>query len=128
MEASERPSYQEGKVVGSVDQEHVDAVLTALANDGFERDRIQIVTAADMEDIESPFERTGLAGFIDRFLLSMGGQLRELEVMREALVSGDVLVAVQVETDEGKSRASNAIRQSGGQQIKYYGTWTVESL
>ena len=120
--------YPEDKVIGSIDPLEVDNLIQALTDAGFSRDRITVTTAADMEGIETPLNQTGIGGFFSRFLLSVGGDLDRLELMRKELLAGRVLVSVQLNEDEPNDRAGAILRDHGGRNVAHFGQWQIESL
>lgn len=125
---TERPGYPEGKVVGSLEPEAVEATVTALRGAGFASDTIDVISADDVGDVESPLERPGLRGFIDRFLLSIGGDLQRIEMARQELAAGRVLVMIPVEDDADMNRAADILRNHGSHRNFHAGRWTVTTL
>ncbi len=128
MSDTRERGYTQDKVVGSVDPSEVDNVIQALTDAGFSRDRITVTTAADMEGIETPLNQTGIGGFFSRFLLSIGDDLRRLELMREELLADRVLVSVQLSEDEANDRAAAILRDNGARHVTHFGQWMIESL
>jgi hypothetical protein len=121
--------YPEGSVVCAIDPGSVDAAMAALAAAGFPADEIDIVRPGDVQELESPLDRPGLGGFIGRILLSLGGDLNELERMRRELVAGHVLLTVPVADDDAsKQRLTATLQQHGGHAITYFGRWSITSL
>lgn len=128
MSDTRERGYPQDKVLGSVDPLAVDDLIKALTDAGFSSDRITVTDAADMEGIETPLNQTGLGGFISRFLLSIGDDLRRLELLREELLAGRVLVSVKLNEDEPNDRAAAILRDHGARHVADFGQWTIESL
>jgi hypothetical protein len=125
---SAKHTKSRSSVVGAMDAEAVSLVTAALTEAGFAEDQIQIMTAADVEGMESPLDRTGIRGLVGRFLLSLGDDLDEVEQMRQELAAGHVLVFVPVEGDEERERVRGIFRDHGGHSIRHYGHWTITPL
>jgi hypothetical protein len=125
---SAKHTKSRSSVVGAMDAEAVSLVTAALTKAGFAKDRIQVVTAADVEGMESPLERSGIRGLVGRFLLNLGDDLDEMELMRQELKAGHVLVFVPVEGDKERERVRAIFRDHGGHSIKHYGHWTITPL
>jgi hypothetical protein len=123
-----RLEYPEGKVAGVVDAADVDAAIAALREAGLAADRIELITAADVKDIQTPIEKGGLPGLIDAFLLSLGDHIPELERMRRDLEAGRTIVTVSVDDDATKRQAAGILEDHGSHRVKYFGRWTVETL
>jgi hypothetical protein len=128
VDSTRRPTYPEGKVIGTLDAAAVDAVTAALTAAGFAADQIGVFTAADAEGIEPPLDQPGLPGLIDRFLLSLGSDLDWLERARRELAAGHVIVSVPVEGDDAQDRVRDILRDHGAQSITYFGRWSITSL
>ena len=128
MDETRRPGYPEGKVVGSLEPEAVEAAIAALKASGLASDPIEVISADDVDDVESPLDRDGLRGFIDRFLLSIGDDLERIETARQELAAGRVLVMVPVEEDADMNRVADILRNHGSHRILHAGRWTVTIL
>lgn len=128
MDSTSRPAYPQGKVIGALAPADAEAVTAALTAAGFAADQIDVVTAADVEGLDSPLDRTGLPGLIDRFLLSLGSDLNWLERARDELAAGHVLVTVAIEDDGHRERVRDILHAHGGHWINYFGRWTVTAL
>jgi hypothetical protein len=118
----------EGKVLGAVEPDKCAMIAVALAAAGFPADQIDIVTAADLDTIESPFTRDGLRGYVERFLLSLGEELNPLEELRHMARDGHTLVGVPVEGDEAVHRAAKILRDNGAHEVTHFGRWSTRSL
>ena len=128
MNSERRLEYPEGKVAGLMNASDVDAARAALVEAGFAADRIESLTAADVEHVETPIEKGGLPGLIELFLLSLGDHIPELERMRRALEAGQTIVAVTVDDDDAKHRVAGILRDHGSDRVKFFGKWSVETL
>jgi hypothetical protein len=128
MESARQPEYPEGKIIGTFEAGAADAAIAALTAAGFTTDQVDVITAADIEGIDSPLDRPGVRGFVDRLLLSLGGDLTWLEQARQELATGHVLVAVEVEGDDAKHRVRDILRYHRAHSITYFGRWTITSL
>ncbi len=128
MDSDSRLEYPEGKVAGIVNASDVDAAVAALRQAGFAADRIDAITAADVENIETPFDKRGLPRLIELFLLSLGDHVRELERLRQALEAGQAVVAVSVDDNAAKLLAAGVLADNGSERVKYFGKWTIETL
>jgi hypothetical protein len=115
-------------VIGALDAEVVDGVRVALIAAGFAEERIQVVTADDIEGLHSPLEQSGLRGLVGRFLLNLGDDLDEMELMRQELAAGHVLIFVPVAGDDERDRVRGIFRDNGGHSIRHFGHWTITSL
>jgi hypothetical protein len=124
----QKSDYQEGRVIGSLEPEVVEAVITALTDAGFTSDQIEIISADDVEGIETPLDQTGLRGLIGRLLLSIGGGLERLEMARHELEAGRVLVLLPVEDDAAMHRVADILREHGSHRIFHAGRWTITVL
>jgi hypothetical protein len=121
--------YPVGSVVSAVEPGVLDAVMTALSAAGFPADTIDIVRPEDVQGIETPLDRPGLGGFLGRLILSLGGDLNEMERMRRELAAGHVLITVPVEDDDAaKQRLTAILQQHGGHSIIYFGRWSITAL
>lgn len=118
----------DGKVIGAVEPEAAAKVCVALASAGFPADQIDIVSAADLEMLNSPFEREGLRGHVERFLLSLGEELNALEELRSMARAGHTLVGVPVQDDDAMHRAARILRDHGAHAVTHFGRWTITSL
>jgi hypothetical protein len=119
--------HRSGKVAGALDPTAVDTVTAALTTAGFDADQIE-VAAEDIEGLQTPLNRAGLAGFIGRFLLSIGDDLEELERARQELAAGHTVIMVTVAGDDERGHVRDILRDHGGHGIRYFGNWTITSL
>ena len=123
-----RPPYPLHKIVAAVARDETDGVINALADAGFARDRIDIVTAEDVPGLDGPVGGSGLRGLLTRLNLSIGGDLDELEQARQELMYGHTLILVLVHGDAEQDRAHAVLRQHGGHAMHYFGRWTITTL
>ena len=130
----EHIEYPEGKVVSALDPNAVEAAVADLREAGFASDVIDIITADEIEDVETPFDQTGLKGLLARIFASIGGDLQRLELARRELAAGHVLVTVKVDEDDKDEeqkairRVAEILRAHGGHQTFHAGRWTVTWL
>ena len=120
-----RSPYPLHKVVAAVDRNQTDAVVAALEDAGFARDRIEVVTAEDVSDLDEPIGGSGIRGFLRRFSLSLGDELDEIEQARQELTYGHALVLVMVDGMAEQDRAHAVLREHGGHAMRYFGRWTI---
>jgi hypothetical protein len=113
------------KVAAAIDRNQRDAVVGALTDDGFAPDRIEVVTAEDVSDLDEPIGGSGIRGFLTRFSLSLGDELDEIEQARQELTYGHALVLVMVDGMAEQERAHAVLREHGGHAMRYFGRWTI---
>lgn len=118
----------DGKVIGALDPNAVTATTAALVAAGFPADRIDIVTAADLETLQGPFAHDGVRGFVERFILSLGEELNSLGELRTMASNGHTLIGVPVESDDGMQLAAKVLREHGAHTVTHFGRWTITSL
>ena len=118
-------SFPQHKVAAAIDRNQADAVVTALEDAGFARDRIEVVTTEDVADLEEPIGGSGIRGFLTRFSLSLGDELDEIEQARQELTYGHALVLVMVDGMTEQDRAHAVLREHGGHSMRYFGRWSI---
>ena len=123
-----RRPYPLHKVAAAIAPDMTDGVVTALEDAGFARDRIEVVTAADVSDLDEPIGGSGIRGFLRRFSLSLGDDLDEIEQARHELTYGDTLILVMVDGMAEQDRAHAVLREHGGHSMRYFGRWTITNL
>ena len=119
--------YPLHKVAAAIDRNQRDAVVTALTDAGFASDRIEVVTAEDVSDLDEPIGGSGIRGFLTRFSLSLGDELDEIEQARRELTYGHALIMVMVDGMTEQDRAHALLREHGGHAMRYFGRWTITS-
>lgn len=124
----EREDPSEGKVIASLEPHMLDPATTALVAAGYPPDQIEVITAEDVDGVETPLDQTGFRGLVSRFFLSLGGGLNRLEVAREELAAGRVLVMIAVQDDDEMFRVSDMLRSHGSHRVFYAGRWTITVL
>lgn len=122
------PAYPLHKVVAAVEPARVEQVVAALATAGLDGDRVEMVTAADVPQLDEPVGGTGLRGFIARLGLSMGDNLDAIEQARSELSQGHVLIFVAVHDDAERTHVQEILREHGGHSMRYFGHWTITTL
>ena len=120
-----RRPYPLHKVAAAVARDETDGVVAALTEAGFAPDRIEVVTAEDVSDLEEPIGGSGIRGFLTRFSLSLGDDLDEIEQARQELTYGHTLVLVMVDGMGEQDRAHAVLREHGGHAMRYFGRWAV---
>ena len=120
-----RTPYPLHKVAAAVARNETDGVVAALTDAGFAPDRIEIVTAEDVSDLDEPIGGSGIRGFLTRFSLSLGDDLDEIEQARQELTYGHTLVLVMVDGMGEQDRAHAVLHEHGGHAMRYFGRWTV---
>ncbi len=115
------------KVAAAIERNQTDAVVAALKDAGFAPDRIEVVTAEDVPDLEEPIGGSGIRGFLTRFSLSLGDELDEIEQARQELTYGHALVLVMVDGMAEQDRAHAVLREHGGHAMRYFGRWAITS-
>jgi hypothetical protein len=118
----------DGKVLGAVEPDSLESVRGALVAAGFPADEIDVVTTADLEAMEGPFEHDGLRGFVERFVLSLGEDLNALDELRRWGKEDHTLIGVPVMNDEEMYRAAGVLREHGAHEITHFGRWTITTL
>ena len=113
------------KVAAAIDRDQTDAMVSALKDADFPPDRIEVVTAEDVSDLDEPIGGSGIRGFLTRFNLSLGDDLDELEQARQELVYGDALILVMVDGMAEQDRAHAVLREHGGHAMRYFGRWAI---
>ena len=120
--------YPLHKVVAALDPAALDQVTAALTAAGLEKDRVEIVTAADAPPADEPIGGSGLRGVFARFGLSLGDNLDAIEQARSELNRGHLLVFVAVHDDAERERVHDILRDHGGHSMRYFGHWTITIL
>lgn len=120
-----RPQYPLHRLVAAVAPESLEPASTALAAAGLGPDRIKVVTAADVSDLDGPVGGTGFRAFLTRFGLSLGDELDEIEVAHQELRDGHTLIMVLVHNDRERNTAEELLRAHGGHAMRYFGRWSV---
>ncbi len=120
-----RRPYPLHKVVAAVARSETDGVVAALTEAGFAQDRIEVVTAEDVSDLDEPIGGSGIRGFLTRFSLSLGDELDEIEQARQELTYGHALVLVMVNGMAEQDRAHAVLREHGGHAMRYFGRWAT---
>ena len=126
--ATKHHGSPEGKVVGALEPTAVDGLVAALEAAGFPAAQIDVITADELDDLDSPREQTGIGGLVERFLFSVGNDLTEIERMRTELADGHVLVGVAVTDEAMTHRVRDLMREHGGHGITHFGRWTIRSF
>ncbi len=121
-------SYPLHKLVAALDPSQTTPVLAALGDAGFGGDRIDVVTADEIQGLREPIGGFGLPGLLTRLRLSVGDDLDEVEVMRRELVHGHALVHVLVHGDDEMERARAILHDHGGHAMRYFGRWTIATI
>lgn len=122
-----RSPYPLHKVAAAIARNETDSVVAALEEAGFARDRIEVVTAEDVSDLDEPIGGSGIRGFLTRFSLSLGDDLDEIEQARQELTYGHALVLVMVDGMAEQDRAHAVLREHGGHAMRYFGRWAITS-
>lgn len=123
-----RLGYPLHKVVAAVERAEADGIVAALGEAGFDRDRVEVITAEEVQGLTEPIGGFGLHGLLTRLQLSVGDDLDELELVRRELVYGHALVQVLVRGDEELERARVILGGHGGHAMRYFGRWTIAPL
>ena len=121
-------TYPLHRIVAAVGRSDSDIVAAALGEAGFGRDRIEIITADEVKGLGDPIGGSGLRRLLVRLELSLGDDLDELETARQELMSGHALIQIRVDGREEQVRAHAILRQHGGQNMHYFGRWTITPL
>jgi hypothetical protein len=120
-----RRPFPTHKVAAAMTPDMIDGVVTALEDAGFARDRIEVVTAEDVSDLDEPIGGSGIRGFLTRFSLSIGDDLDEIEQARRELTYGHALVLVMVDGMAEQERAHAVLHEHGGHAMRYFGRWAI---
>ncbi len=123
-----RRPFPHHKVAAAIARDMTDGVVTALKDAGFTQDRIEVVTAEDVSDLDEPIGGSGIRGFLTRFSLSLGDELDEIEQARRELTYGHALVLVMVDGMAEQERAHTVLREHGGHAMRYYGENTITEI
>jgi hypothetical protein len=126
--ASREIGPPQGKVIGAVEPDRCAVIVVALAEAGFSAEQIDVVSAADLEAMNSPFTHDGVRGFVERFLLSLGEELNPLEELRLMARDGHTLIGVPVEGDEAVHLAAKVLRDHGAHEVTHFGRWSTRTL
>jgi hypothetical protein len=118
----------EGMIIGAFAPDAVASVTAALVAAGFAADQVEVMTAADLERLESQIDRRGLGGALGRFLLSLGDDLDELEKARQELASGHVLIGVPAMGSDTIHHVRDVMRDNGGHGITHFGRWAITTF
>ena len=122
-----RPYPPLHKVAAAIARADTGSVVAALDEAGFARDRIEVVTAEDVSDLDEPIGGSGIRGFLNRFSLSLGDELDEIEQARRELTYGHALILVMVNGMAEQDRAHAVLREHGGHAMRYFGRWAITS-
>jgi hypothetical protein len=114
-------------VAAAIDRNQTDTVVSALKDADFPPDRIEVVTAEDVSDLDEPIGGSGIRGFLTRFSLSLGDELDEIEQARQELTYGHALIMVMVDGMAEQDRAHAVLREHGGHAMRYFGRWAITS-
>ena len=114
-------------MAAAIARDMTDGVVAALKDAGFAPDRIEVVTAEDVSDLDEPIGGSGIRGFLTRFSLSLGDDLDEIEQARRELTYGHALVLVMVDGMAEQDRAHAVLREHGGHAMRYFGRWAITS-
>jgi hypothetical protein len=117
--------FPQHKVAAALAPDMTAGVVTALEGAGFAPDRIEVVTAADVSDLDEPIGGSGIRGFLTRFSLSLGDELDEIEQARHELSHGHTLILVMVDGMTEQDRAHAILHEHGGHSMRYFGRWTT---
>lgn len=123
-----RLSYPLHKVVAAVDRAETVRIIAELAAAGFARDRIDVITAEEVQGLQEPVGGYGLHGLLTRLQLSVGDDLDELELVRRELVHGHALVQILVHGDGEVEQARTILGDHGGHAMRYFGRWAIRPL
>jgi hypothetical protein len=118
----------EGMVIGAFAPDAVESVTAALVAAGFAAEQIDVMTADDLQNLAARIDRPGPVGALGRFLLSLGDDLDELEMARQELASGHVLIGVPAMGSEIIHRVRDVMRDNGGHSIIHYGRWAITTF
>jgi hypothetical protein len=117
--------FPQHKVAAALAPDMTAGVVTALEDAGFAPDRIEVVTAADVSDLDEPIGGSGIRGFLTRFSLSLGDELDEIEQARHELTHGHTLILVMVDGMTEQERAHAVLHEHGGHSMRYFGRWAI---
>jgi hypothetical protein len=123
-----RLTYPLHKVVAAVGRSDSAIVAAALGEAGFGRDRIEIITADEIEGLGDPIGGPGLRRLLVQLELRLGDDFDELEAARQELMSGYALIQIRVDGREEQVRAHAILRRHGGHDMHYFGRWTITPL
>lgn len=121
-------TYPLHKIVAAVRRSDAEMVAAALDEAGFQRDRVEIITAEEVEGLGEPIGGSGLHRVLVWLELSLGDDLDELEQARQELVSGYALIQVRVHGDEEQVRVHTILSQHGAHNMHHFGRWTITPL
>ena len=123
-----RRPYPLHKVAAAIAPDMTDGVAAALEEAGFAADRIEVVTAEDVSDLDEPVGGSGIRGFLTRFNLSLGDDLDEVEQARHELTHGHALVLVMVDGMAEQERAHAVLHEHADHAMRYFGRWAITDL
>lgn len=125
--SSSRPGYPLHRLVAALAPESLELATAALAAAGLGPDRVNIVTPADVSDLDNPVGGTGFRALLTRFGLSLGDEFDYIEEAQQELRDGHTLVMVLVHNDGERDQAEELLRTHGGHTRRYFGRWRVWS-
>jgi len=109
--------------------EALDTVLLNLESKGVSAEDIDLLCGERGADIlDKKGQNHGFLAQALRVIQHLGYEQRTLEDYDHHLRSGHSLLAVPVSEQNSKTDLVNALRDSGGKLIRYFGKWSIEDL
>lgn len=118
-------TYPLHKIVAAMPRSEAGEVTVALHQAGFTRDRIDVILAEDVPELNEPIGGSGFHRVWTRLLLSLGDDLDELERVRRELVRGHALIQVRVHGSEELNHVRSILDQYGDHDMVHFGRWTI---
>ena len=120
-------AYPTDRVIGSVEQTTLAAVVSDLIDAGFAPIGI-LAGEAGLRRLSATAGERGMGGLLRRVAKSAGGDLDHIRRAEQEVRAGNALVDVEVDGDEEKERARDILLRHGGTFITHLGPWAIETL
>ena len=109
--------------------EALDAALLNLEDRGVSAKDIDLLSGErGAEILDKEGKHHGFLAQTVRVVQHLGHEQKTLEDYDAQLRSGHSLLAVPVSVQNSKTDLANAIKDSGGKLIRYFGRWSIEDL
>jgi hypothetical protein len=125
--ADEPLPYPTDRVIGAVATDRLGDLVPDLVAAGFAPIGI-LAGEGGLRRLRGTGGGDGLTGLLRRFAMSTGGDLDHVRRAEQEVRDGRALVDVEVDDDDEKERAREILTRHGGNNIVFFGQWTIETL
>jgi hypothetical protein len=119
--------YPTNRVIGAVATDQLGDLVPDLVAAGFAPIGI-LAGEGGLRRLRGTGGGDGLTGLLRRFAMSTGGDLDHVRRAEQEVRDGRALVDVEVDDDDEKERAREILTRHGGNNIVFFGQWTIETL